>query len=170
MAPTNVMRKGLGVALLILGLDQATKWWIVERMMDPPRLIPVMPFFNLVMGWNRGVSFGLFNQDSPYNVWILTAIALIIVVVLVFWLRKAERQLVVVAIGMVIGGAIGNVLDRLRFGAVADFLDFYIAGYHWPAFNVADSGITIGAGLLVLDALFTGPEKTNNNAPEATED
>lgn len=164
------MRKGLGVALLIFGLDQATKWWIVESVMDPPRIIPLAPFFNLVMGWNRGVSFGLFNQASPYNVWILTAIALIIVVVLVFWLRKAERQLVVVAIGLVIGGAIGNVLDRLRFGAVADFLDFHFAGFHWPAFNVADSGIMIGAGLLVLDALLAGPEKNKNKAPETTEE
>ncbi|MBT3360811.1 MAG: signal peptidase II [Rhodospirillales bacterium] len=164
------MRKGMGVALLIFGLDQATKWWIVESVMVPPQMISVTPFFNLVMGWNRGVSFGLFNQDSPYNVLVLTAVALIIVVALVFWLRKAERQLVVVAIGMVIGGAIGNVVDRLRFGAVADFLDFHIAGYHWPAFNVADSGITIGAGLLVLDALFSGPEKNNNKTPEATKD
>ena len=170
MVQTNVMRKGLGVALLIFGLDQATKWWIVESVMNPPRITPVTPFFNLVMGWNRGVSFGLFNQDSPYNVWILTAVALRIVVALVFWLRKAERQMVVFAIGMVIGGAIGNVVDRLRFGAVADFLDFHVAGYHWPAFNVADSGITIGAGLLVLDALFAGPEKNNNKTPEATEE
>ncbi|MCG8509325.1 MAG: signal peptidase II [Rhodospirillales bacterium] len=156
------MRKGLGLAVLAFGLDQATKWWIVERVMQPPRFIEITPFFNLVMGWNRGISFGLFNNDSPYNAWVLTTIAAVIVVVLLVWLRRAERGVIAAGIGLVIGGAIGNAVDRMRFGAVADFLDFHVAGFHWPAFNVADSAIFIGAALLVFDALFGQPEKHKN--------
>lgn len=162
----NTMRKGLGLALVVFGLDQLSKWWIVEQVMQTPRAVEVTPFFNLVMGWNRGVSFGLFNQESPYNVWVLTAVALIIVIALLFWLRKAEKALVVVAIGMIVGGALGNVIDRIRFGAVADFLDFHAFGYHWPAFNIADSGITVGAGLLVFDALFAKPESHKTKMPD----
>lgn len=162
----QAMRKGLGLALIIIGLDQASKIWIVEQVMQPPRIIEVTPFFNLVMGWNYGVSFGMFNQNSPWNAWVLSAIALAIVIVLLLWLRKADKGLVVLALGMIIGGALGNVIDRVRFGAVADFLDFHVAGYHWPAFNVADSGITVGAALLVLDALFAKSEKPKTKTPD----
>lgn len=168
MRSNTFFRAGLGVALIVFGLDQATKWWIVESVMRPPRIIPVAPFFNLVMGWNRGVSFGMFNHDSPLNAWLFAGLALVIVVVLLFWLRKAERRLVGFAIGLIVGGALGNVVDRLRFGAVADFLDFHLGGYHWPAFNVADSGITIGAALLLADALFSRSEKPKNDTPKRT--
>lgn len=163
-----ITRMGLGVALVVFGVDLATKWWVVERVMQPPRSIPVTPFFNLVMGWNRGVSFGLFNHDSAVNVWLFTGLALVIVAVLLTWLRKAERPVIGFAIGLIVGGALGNALDRLRFGAVADFLDFHVLGYHWPAFNVADSGITVGAALLLADALFHRAEKPKNEAPNRT--
>ena len=106
------------------------------------------------MGWNRGVSFGMFNTASPYNAWVLSAIALGIVAALAVWLRRAGRPFLAAAIGLVMGGALGNVVDRLRFGAVFDFLDLHAVGYHWPAFNVADSAITVGAVLLVVDSLF----------------
>jgi signal peptidase II len=168
MRSSRIVRVGLGLALLVFGLDQLTKWWIVESVMRPPRVLPVTPFFNLVMGWNRGVSFGMFNQDSPYNAWIFAGLALVIVAVLAVWLWRADRGLIGVAIGLIIGGALGNVVDRLRFGAVADFLDFHIGGYHWPAFNVADSGITIGAALLLADALFSRSEKPKNRASNRT--
>jgi len=170
MGSKSIVRKGLGVALVVIGLDQATKWWIVETMMRPPRSIPVTPFFNLVMGWNRGVSFGLFNQEGAANVWILVTIAAVIVIILLGWLRRTDRMMVGMAIGLVIGGAVGNAIDRLRFGAVADFLDFHLMGYHWPAFNVADSAITIGAGLLVADALFRRGEKPKNMVPNRTDE
>ena len=162
----QAMRKGLGIALIVIGFDQASKIWIVEQVMQPPQIVEVTPFFNLVMGWNYGVSFGIFNQHSPWNAWVLSAIAIAIVIVLLFWLRKADKGLVVLALGMIIGGALGNVIDRVRFGAVADFLDFHVAGYHWPAFNVADSGITVGAALLVLDALFAKSEKHKTRTPD----
>lgn len=168
MRSNDIIRTGLGVALIVFGFDQATKWWIVDTVMQPPQTIPVTSFFNLVMGWNRGVSFGMFNHDSAINAWLFTGLALVIVVVLLVWLNKADRRLIGFAIGLIIGGALGNALDRLRFGAVADFLDFHIGGYHWPAFNVADSGITIGAALLLADALFSRSEKPKNGAPKRT--
>ncbi len=156
---------GLGAAALVLGLDQGTKWWILEIIMQPPRVIPLTPFFNLVLGWNRGVSFGLFNSDSTLNLWLLPLLALAIVVALLIWLRQVDGLLLGYAIGMVIGGATGNVIDRLfrNQQAVADFLDFHLAGYHWPAFNLADAGITVGATILIIDSLFTKLEKPKNN-------
>jgi len=148
-----------------LGLDQGTKWWILEVVMQPPRVIPLTAFFNLVLGWNRGVSFGLFNSDSALNLWLLPFVALAIVVALLIWLSRVDGLLLGYAIGMVIGGAIGNVVDRLFRDqrAVADFLDLHLAGYHWPAFNLADTGITVGAAILIIDSLFMKPEKPKNN-------
>jgi len=153
---------GLLIAVVVAALDQASKWWIITQVMDPPRYVEVTPFFNLVMAWNRGVSFGLFNNDSPYNAWVLTGLATVIVIALLVWLVRSEGKMVLVGIGLVVGGAVGNVVDRLRYGAVADFLDFHVAGLHWPAFNLADSTITVGALLLVLDSLFRGSETPKN--------
>jgi len=149
---------GLGLAGLALLVDQATKWWVVTVIMNPPRVIPVTSFFNLVMGWNRGISFGLMNRGSVFSEWILPLVVVIIVAVLSVWLWRNDRTFVAAAIGLVIGGALGNFADRLRFGAVADFLDFYIAGFHWPAFNVADASIVVGAAMLVLESLFARRE------------
>lgn len=154
MTAPRTTRLGLAVALLVLVADQAVKQWIVGTVMDPPRVIEVTTFFNLVMAWNRGVSFGLFYHEADIVRWILVAVALAITGFLVHWLWRAERRLVAVGLGMAIGGAIGNVIDRIRWGAVADFLDFHVAGYHWPAFNVADAGIVIGVMLLVYDSLL----------------
>lgn len=143
---------GLGIALLLLVLDQISKWWIVGSVMNPPRRIEITGFFNLVMVWNEGVTFGLGN-NVEWGRWLFAGLALVIVVVLIGWLRRATHLGVAIALGFVIGGAIGNVIDRLRWGAVADFLDFHAFGYHWPAFNLADAGIVVGVLLLVLDAL-----------------
>ena len=118
------------MAALVVVLDQLTKWWILEKIMVPPRIIEVTSFFNLVLTWDRGVSFGMFNTDSPLNVWLLPLVAIVIIVMLVVWLTRADRPILVVALGAVIGGAIGNLLDRVRFGAVADFLDVHALGYH----------------------------------------
>ncbi len=156
---------GLGLGLAVIAVDQTTKWWIVEHVMNPPRVIPVAPFFNLVMGWNRGVSFGLFNWDSAATAWVLSALALVIVAVLLAWLAKEDRATVVAALGLVIGGALGNVIDRARFGAVADFLDFHAFGFHWPAFNAADTAISLGALALLADALFSRPDLPKNKVP-----
>jgi signal peptidase II len=155
---------GLAVAALVVALDQVSKWWIVEVVMQPPRVIELLPVFNLVMGWNRGVSFGLFNADYGINAWLFTAVAAVVVAFLLAWLRKVEKRLLATAIGLVVGGAVGNVIDRLRFGAVADFIQLHAGGYAFPAFNVADSSITVGAVILVVDSLFERPEPSNNNA------
>jgi signal peptidase II len=158
MGERRLFTNGLLVAAVIMLLDQISKWWIVEQVMNPPRVIPVTSFFNLVMGWNKGVSFGMFASDSPLNRWVLPIIALAVVAALTVWMWRNTDRLITTAIALVIGGAIGNVIDRIRFGAVADFLDFFIGSYHWPAFNVADIAITCGAGLLIFDSLFRNQE------------
>ena len=135
--------------------DQATKWWVLESIMQPPRVIPVTSFFNLVLTWNNGISFGLFNNGSNLNALILSLLAIAIVIFLIMWLRKSETKRVAIGLGLIIGGAIGNIIDRGLHGAVVDFLDFHINLYHWPAFNIADSCITIGAMILVFDSLFS---------------
>lgn len=114
----------------------------------------VTGFFNLVTVWNRGVSFGLFSNASHIGPWALSAVAAVISVILVFWLRKTENRLLGVGLGMILGGAIGNVIDRVRFGAVFDFLDFHAVGYHWPAFNLADCGVVVGVFFVLLDGIF----------------
>jgi signal peptidase II len=154
MTTSHLLARGLAIASLVVVLDQLSKWWILERIMLPPRLIEVTSFFNLVLTWNRGVSFGMFNTDSPFNDWVLPLVAVGIVVMLVVWLTRAGRQILAIALGSVIGGAIGNLIDRVRFGAVADFLDVHAFGYHWPAFNIADSAITIGVAVLIFDSVF----------------
>ncbi|MCO6416127.1 signal peptidase II [Siccirubricoccus sp. KC 17139] len=137
-------------ALLALALDQATKWWVLTELMDSPRVIPVTPFFNLVLGRNRGVSFGLLSADHPAAPWLLSSLALVIVAGLVVWMTRDRRPGMAAAVGLIAGGALGNVVDRLRHGAVTDFLDFHAAGYHWPAFNLADTAIFVGVALLLL--------------------
>jgi signal peptidase II len=158
--PGRLRRLGLGLAFATIALDQLTKWWIVNFVMNPPNVIEVTPFFNLVLGLNRGVSFGMFSSDSNLSRWLLTALALAIVCALAVWLWRAEKPWLAVALGLIIGGAIGNVIDRVMVGAVVDFLDFHAADYHWPAFNVADMGITCGAAVLIWDSVF-GYQRNN---------
>jgi signal peptidase II len=156
--PARAFWPGIGVAAAVAAADQLTKWWIVWQVMAPPRVIEITPFFNLVMAWNPGISFGFFASDSPLNAMVLAVLALLIVIILLVWLYRTDRLFIGSAIGMIVGGAIGNVIDRFHYGAVADFLDFHVAGYHWPAFNLADSMITIGAAMIVLDAVFDGTQ------------
>ena len=155
----TLRQSGVLVACAVLALDQATKWLILTQVMRPPRVIDVTPFFNLVLGWNRGVSFGLFHSESPTNAIVLTGIALAIVMGLLVWLWRTDQRWTALSVGLIVGGALGNVMDRVRFGAVVDFLDFHVAGYHWPAFNVADAAIVTGAGMLILESLLQGPQK-----------
>jgi len=158
MTLTTHFRKGLAVTAMVLAVDQLTKWWIVFTVMQPPRVIEVTPFFNLVMGWNYGVSFGMLNSVPELGAWLLPGAVVAITAVLVVWLYRVDRLRPAIGLGLIIGGAIGNLIDRLRFGAVADFLDFYAWGHHWPAFNAADSAITVGAVVLILDSLFVKDE------------
>ncbi len=156
-----MLRIGGLVASVILVADQISKQVVVEKMMDSPP-IEVLPFLNLVMAWNRGISFGMFNTDGAWNAILLSGLSLIIVCGLVVWLRKVQSLRMAVGLGAIIGGALGNVVDRARWRAVADFIDVHAFGYHWPAFNVADSAISIGAVILILDALFSHREQAIN--------
>lgn len=142
---------GLFSAILALVLDQASKFWLVSLLQPEHKEIALLPFFKLVMWWNKGISFGMFAQHETSAKWVLIAIALAILAFLFRWLLQAENQLVGLGIGLVMGGAIGNVIDRLHWGAVADFFYFYYKDWYWPAFNVADSTIFIGVVLLCWD-------------------
>ncbi|WP_022726699.1 signal peptidase II [Fodinicurvata sediminis] len=146
--------RALGLAVLIAALDQASKWFVLIEVMQPPRIIEVTGFFNLVLTYNRGVSFGLLAGDSPWQPYILSLVSLLIVLALLYWLRQQANTVMILAVGMVSGGALGNMIDRFLHPGVVDFLDFHYAGWHWPAFNLADSTIVAGVALLLWDGLF----------------
>ncbi|MFW5833620.1 MAG: signal peptidase II [Pseudomonadota bacterium] len=148
--------RDLLVVLGILGLDQSTKAWVLWAYTPWGWPVEVTPFFDLVLVWNTGVSFGLFQgNDAEAQRWALAGLALLVSVGLAWWLRTGEHgRLQRWGIVLVIAGAVGNAIDRVVHGAVVDFLDFHVAGWHWPAFNVADSSIVVGAALLILDGLW----------------
>ena len=151
-------RLGFLVASLVLLADQFTKWWMLVDVMNPPRVMPLAPFLNIVLVMNPGVSFGMFGSAPQWVGWALVVFALGIAAALSIWLRGVTERLLAAGLGLVVGGAVGNVVDRVRFGAVVDFLDLHWGDFHWPAFNVADSAITVGVVLLILDALKTRPD------------
>lgn len=156
------LRLGLLISLHWFVLDQATKWWILEHVMVPPTVIPITGFFNLVLGRNSGVSFG-FLSGAPS--WFLTLFTIGIVIGLLVWMAREETRLPSAALGLISGGAVGNIVDRLNHGAVTDFLDFHLGGYHWPAFNLADMGIVTGVTLLLADMVLTA-RKAKETSPD----
>jgi signal peptidase II len=156
-------RLGLALAVMAVVLDQISKWWFFRFLViEGNSPVQVLPFFNLVTVWNYGVSFGLFNSGSATAAWAFAVLALAITAALAIWLSRTDRVLIAAALGLVIGGAVGNVIDRVRFGAVFDFLDFHAFGWHWPAFNVADSAITLGVAALFIDSLFGDRQEGKN--------
>lgn len=148
------MRWGGLAALVVLVADQVSKWWVLN-VLNLPELhsVALLPVLNLTMVWNQGVTFGLLHQEGAAGAWILAAVALAVVVALTVWMRRAERRLVAVSLGAVAGGAVGNVIDRLRFGAVVDFIHAHAFGWSWYVFNVADAAIVCGVAALILDGL-----------------
>ncbi len=152
---------GAAVIVAVLVIDQLSKLWILSRFRAVGQFIEVTGFFDLVLVANRGVSFGLFNNGAALNAIIFSLLAAVIVAALVVWLFRATGYLLPTAIGLVIGGATGNVADRLRLGAVVDFLDFHLGTWHFPAFNVADAAICVGVGLMLIDGLIGGREASN---------
>lgn len=142
---------GIGCALAAFALDQGTKALVLSSSAIAAG-VEVLPVFNLVLVRNHGVSFGLLSGFAPR--WTLILLSLAIVTGLSIWLWRSQGRLVSVAIGLVIGGALANVADRLRHGAVTDFLDFHLATHHWPAFNLADVAVVTGVALLLLDGLL----------------
>lgn len=150
------MRTALLLALAVLLADQASKWVILLRVMDPPRIIEVTGFLNLVLVYNRGVSFGLLASDYAWKPYALAALSLAVIAGLLWWMRRQSGRLPQWGVGLILGGALGNVIDRFLHPGVVDFLDLHYAGWHWPAFNLADAAIVAGVGLLLLDGLFAG--------------
>ena len=145
---------GLFMALVVIFLDQLSKMIVFQYLSEIGQHLEVTSFFNLVSAWNTGVSFSMFNNLGELGIYILSGFSLVVVCFLIYWLSKESSLYMRLALGGVIGGALGNVIDRVRLGAVYDFLDVHIGTHHWPAFNVADSFICIGAVIIVLDGLF----------------
>ena len=168
------------IAMLIIAVDQLHKWWTIMYVFgggaeisrpvvgfgawlvqSAPQIthpgIMLTSFFNLVMVWNKGISFGLLQRQDNLMPVLLSVMALVITGGFLYWIRQSTSRLMISAVGLIIGGALGNVWDRIRFGAVADFLDIHIGAWHWPAFNVADAAISVGVTLLLLHMLLEKP-------------
>lgn len=153
----------LWLAVLVFAIDIGTKLLVMDTMgYGWPNRIEVLPFFNLLYVHNYGAAFSFLSDASGWQRWLFTAIALGVTALLMVWMRRtpASHTLVNSAYALIIGGALGNLFDRLYHGFVVDFLDFYIGQHHWPAFNIADSAICVGAGLIILEGLLAGKTKT----------
>ncbi len=143
---------GLLLAAITVGLDQFTKA-LVLAFLEPYQAVEWAPFLSCVLVFDTGISFGLFAGETALLRWVLIGLALAVSVLLTSWLYKEKRPRVASALGLILGGAIGNVVDRIFRHAVVDFLDLHIGGWHWPAFNLADSAITVGVVLYVFTSL-----------------
>ena len=151
-----------GLAVLTIVLDQLSKLWVLNVFDLPSKgSVHVGGPFSLTMVWNRGVSFGLLRAEQDFTRWALVVFSLVVAAFLAVWARKIEKPLLAIAVGLVMGGAVGNAIDRARFGAVADFLDFKALYFPW-VFNIADSAITVGVILLLLDSLRSDGGAKNN--------
>jgi len=152
------MALGAGVGLVVLLADQASKAWILSVVPGhgPIELLPVL---DLTLVMNKGITFGLFNGDTSVSALLLVAVALVVVAALIVWMWRAESALVGAAIGAIAGGAVGNIIDRVRLGWVVDFIHAHIGAWQWYVFNVADAAIVCGVAALVLDGLWGRQEK-----------
>ena len=152
--PTGQLR-WLGLTAAIIGLDQWSKH-LIETNMTLSESRYMLPVFNLVRAHNRGAAFSMFDAASGWQRWVFSALAVIVSITLIVWLARLERRatLLAAALALILAGALGNVIDRLRLGYVIDFVQVHWQQHYFPAFNVADSAITVGAGLLLLDAFL----------------
>jgi signal peptidase II len=152
-----MLGRGLAVAAVAAAVDQASKFWLLRHFdaagCEVFREQTLNRYFQLVLTCNRGVSFGLFNRMGISGLTFAILAALVIVVLLV-WLSRARTTFLAAAVGLVIGGAAGNVIDRMRFGGVIDFLYFHAGSWYWPAFNLADSAICLGVAAMLIDGLW----------------
>ena len=152
------MARWLWLSVLVVLLDQGTKW-LAEAMLAPHRPVPLVPTINLTLMYNEGAAFSFLADAGGWQRWLFAAFALGMTAVLVVWLLrlKREERLLAGGLALVAGGAVGNLIDRVLTGRVVDFIDFYVGSWHWSAFNVADSAITIGVVLLLLSG-FQGDQ------------
>jgi len=154
---------GLSVAAVALIADQASKAWMLYVYdIGAKGVVTVTPFFDLVLVWNRGISYGLLPQDSDLGRWALILFAFSAAFALVIWLARVTSPLAAAAMGLVIGGAVGNAIDRILYGAVADFFSFHAYGYQWYIFNIADVAIVAGVIGLLYESVFGGHKKVSN--------
>jgi signal peptidase II len=154
-------RRGLAAAVVVALLDQLSKWAVRAYFGDSgcaPFRQRISSFFDLVITCNRGMSFGLFNDAGALNAVVFSLVAAAIVLLLMFWLSRVSSPFLALAIGLIVGGAAGNVIDRLRFGGVVDFLYFHYGAWYWPAFNLADSAISVGVVAMLIDGLLLHKE------------
>ena len=148
-------RFGALTAVAAFVTDQAHKWWMLKIVEITERqVITVTSFFDLVLVWNRGVSYGWFQQNSKAGVYILIALTAVAIAAMIVWLAKCDSGRVASALGLVIGGALGNGADRVIFGAVADFFSFHAFGFYWYIFNLADVAIVAGVAILLYDSVM----------------
>jgi signal peptidase II len=157
---------GLVTAAVATFLDQASKLVLLYvfgfRTMLPGEAVPVLPFFNLVMTWNPGISYGLFPATGTLGTVLLVLFSLAAVTGLGWWLWHADRRALTVGLGLIVGGALGNLVDRLVYGKVADYFHFHAFGYDWYVFNVADAAITFGVLALLYDSLYRPETRTGD--------
>jgi signal peptidase II len=156
---TRYARRWLLLSVAVILVDQFTKW-LAEASLVPYQPVPVVPMFNLTLAYNTGAAFSFLSDAGGWQRWFFISLTLVVIVVLFRWLwrMRAEEKLHAMSISMILGGAIGNLIDRVWLGHVIDFLDVYYDVHHWPIFNIADSAITIGVILLIVD-LFIHDEK-----------
>lgn len=148
-------RFGLALAAATLVADQATKFWVLYGLKLAPGVgLALAPFLDLVLTYNRGISYGLFEQDSEFGRYLLVAVGALAAVLFGSWLARTRSRIVAAALGFLIGGAIGNAIDRALHGAVVDFISLHAMGWRWYVFNVADSAIVAGVIGLLYDAVF----------------
>ena len=158
------MLKWLGIALAVIVVDHLSKWW-VSSTLDYQEAVPVLPFFSLVLVHNTGAAFSFLADAGGWQRWFFIAVGLAATVIIVRLLgRHSHEPRLAFALALVLGGALGNVIDRVVLGHVVDFLYFHYRSLAWPAFNVADSAITIGAALLIWDSLRGKPSATKDTA------
>jgi len=154
---------GLGVAAVTLILDQVHKAWMLYVYdIGAKGTVRVAPFLDLVLVWNQGVSYGMLQQRSELGRWGLILFAFAAAIALIVWLARVTSPLAAVGIGLIIGGAIGNAIDRILYGAVADFFSFHAFGYEWYIFNIADTAIVAGVVGLLYESVFGGHKKVSN--------
>lgn len=148
-------RFGLAVAALTFAADQASKYLVLKGVgLRPGELITVTPFFDLVLAMNRGISYGLFQQDGALGRWLLVMVNVAAIGLFAIWLFRANNRLMAAAVGLLIGGALGNGLDRALYGAVIDFVSLHAFGWRWYVFNIADTAIVAGVIGLLYDAFL----------------
>lgn len=162
--PPRPLAFWVSCAVGIVALDQLTKWLILGAFRDGERR-NYLPFFDLILTYNPGAAFSFLASAGGWQRWFFTGLALIVSGFIVWWMRKEHRTLPLIALTLILGGAIGNVIDRIIHGKVVDFLLFYWKDWYYPAFNVADSAITVGAGLLIWDSFF-GPKTRELHEPK----